>query len=199
MTPTAFAFPVFALIFASACMTSEAQTRPERAPAADGVSTEAIEIPEPIVRQIRSDPEDARRRHIGQLFTFSPDGIVTREHVARYERALEARERAQRLEKLLGYDLDADGQVTTAEIAEGTLEDRRPDRVAIAIAMLKGDVDGNEILTISEMVAVVRADRPNARAIRPDINPLIFDRDLDGKVDPREVSDVIDSIASRVN
>jgi len=196
MTRTAIAFPVFALIFASACMSSEAQASPERTPVAEGVSTEAIEIPESIVRQIRSDPEDARRRHITQLFTFSPDGIVTLEHIARYERALEARERAQRLEKLLGYDLDADGQVTKTEIDEGTLEDRRPDRVAITIAMLKGDVDGNDILTISEMVAVVRADRANARAIRPDVNPLIFDRDLDGKVDPREVSDVIDSIAS---
>lgn len=199
MTRTACVLPFVALVFSTGCISSEAQTSPVRAPAADTLPAQNIQIPESIVRQIRQDPDDALKRQITQLYIFSEDGIVTREQVARYERMLQAQGRAQRLEKLLVFDLDADGQVTRSEIVDATFHDRRQDRVAIDIAMLKGDKDRNDILTITEMLAVVGSEAAGEKTLRPEANPMMFDRNLDGKVDPREVSDVIAQIATNLN
>lgn len=180
MTRPAAALPLIVLITACAA----------------GGPPEPVAIPDPVWRGIQREPDERLNEWIRDLYTFSADGIVTADDVARYGLVLHARRRAKLLGKLLEFDLDADGRVTRTEVQDAKFNDPGQEWGTIDRAMLDGDADKNGVLTFREMSAFAAAEAGQSRSVSSQSNPMMFDLDRDGKVDPREVSDAIAQIAA---
>jgi len=161
-----------------------------QAPADDALAAQRELLAATIQREAaRDNLEKYIERAISDLYRMDPDGIVTPDHVSRYEEVvwIEAFFRAFHLLEL--------------EIKD----DQRNQRLAAQAGNLKmhgqADTDGDGALTFGEMMAFSTAQAAavnDQRSQRAESNPMVFDQNGDNRVDAEEVRSAIIAIASDV-
>jgi hypothetical protein len=125
-------------------------------------------------------------QNIGRGRTIEGDGI-------RYRLAAqvqEAERRAERYASIIASDLNGDGSVTRAEIADMLSTGQRR-RQGAAEALIVFDLDKNDTLTPEEISAAARVaeEKPNGRDTE-NLLAEVLDLDDDGNLSPEEVARV---------
>lgn len=179
-----FSLPLIAIL--ALPMQAMAQTKPD--PTADLATIKLRAENDPSLQSflqrvldIRSGPEDRRRRLEAQLFQTLPNGSPSGAGPIPYrasEQVQNAQIRVQILSRILTADLDGDGSITTQEVKD-TLRVTSVDGAAEAFFM--GDANNDDILSPEEIRAAAnqQLSKQGRRIANPD--PMVlFDFDDDG-------------------
>lgn len=156
------------------------------------------EIDERILRDIRSNSDRFTLRVITQLYLLDRDGVVTQELVNRHRRARFADLRGQAMATLLALDIDDDLQITQEDIAIAMMGRDQNWQAQTRKNTFDADLDDNGIISIEEIQeygnrhANLNIDQASRR--NSGVNPMMFDMNADGRVDPAEVNAAIAAI-----
>ncbi len=150
------------------------------------------------LRVVHNNPEQALKTAVQRLYRYSSSGTVTKEDFDREERKKIARTRAQTLSQFLTHDLNGDLEVTRLEVEESMRGQQSGKRATLEVAFLNNDEDGDEALSINELLTIANTPR-NARSPRlSEYEQLsIYDLNDDGTINPQEVADAIDAIVAQ--
>lgn len=147
---------------------------------------------------MRKNPSQAKTQYIGQAFAIDPDGNVTAEKLRRQQLRDKANMRARTLVRCLGYDLDADGILSEAELQEAEqYAINSAQRAQIRMLRIGSDVNGDGAIDIAEMyVYADKTQRQNLLGIRNFDALLTMDGNGDGTTTIDEIVAHIDAVAA---
>lgn len=154
----------------------------------------AATLPDEVKRQIAQRPEQYLQVMSQHIFQISPTGVATRDAAQVQRQRQFARVRSQEITTLLRLDLDGDGNVTSAEIDTQIGYMSTQERGQIAVKLLELDENGDQVLSLTEILESARAwaDQQNRGNIDQTLDTVMaFDADEDGRVDLNEVASVL--------
>lgn len=158
-------------------------------------------LPEAMTKAVKANPQRFVEDAAEVIHGFGPPGAEPGVDAAGIETAIalvRAEARAGALRKLLAADLDADGGVTTQEMAELAAAAKASDRGKLVALQAAADLDGDGTATPPELMAAAeqeaRRSFPERRAaLLRDL--MLLDADRDGRVTLPEVQTAVDRIA----
>jgi hypothetical protein len=155
----------------------------------------AATLPEPLVKQIRGNPDGFARQATGAILGHGGARGLTAEGVARLVAVEQARLRAREAARLLSADLDGDGRVTADELAALAGLDELSARAALELMFRAADADGDGAAAMPEVYAMAEARAAQAvtRTRSRAETILACDRDGDGAV---RIDEVLETIAA---
>ncbi len=159
---------------------------------------EPVELDSRVYRQIQSNPDKFIQATIQKLYQMNTSGTVTRADVQRFERIEVSRSRSQVVSKYLHLDVDGDGLISSEEVKMVSATEAVARRAQYDVLLLDADLDQNGEVSHAELIGFAEKKIAKARAsgrVRS-LDPLVFDLDGDGKVDPAELVRCVRKIAS---
>lgn len=136
-----------------------------------------------LVERVRADPDRFLEDAAGLILGYGRDGQIDAAGVERFLSVQRAKLRVAALRRLMLADLDADGAVTSDELAVLLAAEGAGPRGRLAMAHLRADADGDGTVSAAELAA---HGRTVAQVLPPGLadlrSILAFDRDGDGAV-----------------
>lgn len=160
--------------------------------------TVLVEVPDAYIKQIHTNKDSFLTARVQDIYRYNPTGTVTQADVDKFRLSNHAKQRAGLLQRYLGFDLDGDGTVTRDEFEQASVTVDTQGKAQLDIAFSQSDLDSDGKLSFRELVAVAESvlEKQDTRRSRFDDNPLMFDRNRDGQVDVRELTEVVDALAA---
>ncbi len=159
---------------------------------------EPVELHEHVYRQIQSNPDKFIQATIQKLYQMNASGTVTRADVQRFERIEVSRSRSRVVSTYLHLDVDGDGVISSEELKMVSATEAVARRAQYDVLLLEADVNQDSEISHAELIGFAENKIAKARASgrARSLDPMAFDLDGDGKVDPAELVRAVRKFAS---
>lgn len=136
-----------------------------------------------LVERVRADPDRFLGDAAGLILGYGRDGRIDSAGIERFLMVQRAKARVAALRRLMLADLDADGAVTSEELAVVLAAEGAGPRGRLAMAHLRADADGDGTVSATELAVHGRTVAQVLPPALTDLRSLLaFDRDGDGAV-----------------